>query len=284
MRVAHVLVSVLTESIAAEQVQFLPVRAVDSVDLWYAQTANSRGVPAVRLEGRSRAPNEKAMATQQKPFTVLVGIDYSEPSDIALTSAIAAARAYPTSHVHVVYAIAPVEMVGPAAAVPPVLAGDAATLARVSAELRQHVDKVLSAIPQSKADEGKPLVDRVTTHVRSAHAINAITQLASDIEADLVVVGTHGRRGMARLLLGSIAEGVVRLAPCPVLVARPVGISNGVPAIEPPCPQCVQTRQATGGASFWCERHSQHHERAHTYHFRPVRTSHQSGLLLRIPK
>jgi nucleotide-binding universal stress UspA family protein len=59
--------------------------------------------------------------------------------------------------------------------------------------------------------------------VRFGDAGDAIAQLASDIEADLVVVGTHGHRGLERLLLGSVAENVVRLAPCPVLVVRPVG-------------------------------------------------------------
>jgi nucleotide-binding universal stress UspA family protein len=224
------------------------------------------------------------MATQQKPFTVLVGIDYSEASDIALTTAIATARSHPASHVHVIYALPRVGMAGPSAGVAPVLSSDEAAVARASAHLQQHVDKVLSAIPESEADDAKPLVGNLTTHIRSANAINAITQLASDIEADLVVVGTHGRRGVARLLLGSVAEGVVRQAPCPVLVARPVGTSNGAPVIEPPCPLCVQARQATDGASFWCARHSQHHERAHTYHFRPFKSGHQSGLFFPMSK
>lgn len=44
--------------------------------------------------------------------------------------------------------------------------------------------------------------------------------LASDECADLIVIGTHGRRGMNRVLLGSVADCVVRLAPCPVLTVR----------------------------------------------------------------
>lgn len=47
-----------------------------------------------------------------------------------------------------------------------------------------------------------------------------ITDLASEIEADLIVIPSHGRRGMKRILLGSVAERVVRLAHCPVLVLR----------------------------------------------------------------
>jgi nucleotide-binding universal stress UspA family protein len=43
---------------------------------------------------------------------------------------------------------------------------------------------------------------------------------AARLRADLIVMGTHGRRGMARLLIGSVAEHVVRTAPCPVLLVR----------------------------------------------------------------
>jgi nucleotide-binding universal stress UspA family protein len=49
-------------------------------------------------------------------------------------------------------------------------------------------------------------------------AVDAIPDYASDVGAGLIVVGTHGRRGVRHLLMGSVAEGVVRHAPCPVLV------------------------------------------------------------------
>jgi nucleotide-binding universal stress UspA family protein len=52
------------------------------------------------------------------------------------------------------------------------------------------------------------------------HVADKIAQLASDWKADLLVVGTHGRRGVQRLLLGSVAERVVRVAPCPLLLVR----------------------------------------------------------------
>jgi nucleotide-binding universal stress UspA family protein len=48
----------------------------------------------------------------------------------------------------------------------------------------------------------------------------AIVSYANDAYVDLVVVGTHGRGGMAHLLMGSVAERVVRTAPCPVLTVR----------------------------------------------------------------
>jgi nucleotide-binding universal stress UspA family protein len=47
-----------------------------------------------------------------------------------------------------------------------------------------------------------------------------IVRLARDEKAEMVVMGTHGRTGMTRLLMGSVAEAVVRRSPCPVLIYR----------------------------------------------------------------
>lgn len=52
------------------------------------------------------------------------------------------------------------------------------------------------------------------------HVADAIAERAREWNASLLVIGTHGRRGVNRLLLGSVAEGVVRVAPCPLLLVR----------------------------------------------------------------
>ena len=59
-----------------------------------------------------------------------------------------------------------------------------------------------------------------TMKVYTGPAAKAITEYAAAHEIDLIVLGTHGRGGMAHLLLGSVAERVVRTAPCPVLTVR----------------------------------------------------------------
>jgi nucleotide-binding universal stress UspA family protein len=50
--------------------------------------------------------------------------------------------------------------------------------------------------------------------------VSTILQLAEHVPCDLIVMGTHGRRGVGRLLMGSVAEEVLRKAPCPVLTVK----------------------------------------------------------------
>jgi len=56
--------------------------------------------------------------------------------------------------------------------------------------------------------------------LRTGDARDLINQTAKEIGADLVVMGTHGRRGVKRALLGSVTESIVRSSPCPVLTVR----------------------------------------------------------------
>lgn len=66
--------------------------------------------------------------------------------------------------------------------------------------------------------KGKGL--RARTVMRTGAPYREIVDLATDERADLVIIGTHGRGGVNRALLGSVADRVVRLAPCPVLTVR----------------------------------------------------------------
>ena len=52
------------------------------------------------------------------------------------------------------------------------------------------------------------------------HVADTIAELAKNWKADVLVAGTHGRRGVSRLLIGSVAERIVRVAPCPLLLVR----------------------------------------------------------------
>jgi nucleotide-binding universal stress UspA family protein len=94
-------------------------------------------------------------------------------------------------------------------------------------EKRLQIERMLT----SADDERKAAFDKerrddarvpVETHlVRSTSAAEAITETASELGCELVVMGTHGRRGIKHLLLGSVAEHVVQTVRMPVLTVRP---------------------------------------------------------------
>jgi nucleotide-binding universal stress UspA family protein len=76
------------------------------------------------------------------------------------------------------------------------------------------------AARESLEKEGARLAGRgaeVITVLRAGGAWEEILATAKEVDADLIVVGTHGRRGVPRALMGSVAEKVVRLSPVPVL-------------------------------------------------------------------
>jgi nucleotide-binding universal stress UspA family protein len=80
---------------------------------------------------------------------------------------------------------------------------------------------VLEALKRRLNDMELPVPGlRVDRLVVEGPAAGVIITTARQTAADLVVMGTHGRRGLARLLMGSVAEEVVRMAPCPVLTVR----------------------------------------------------------------
>ncbi len=108
---------------------------------------------------------------------------------------------------------------------------------------------------------------KVATHLATGDPWRQIVQLASTLSADLVVVGTAGRTGVARFVLGSVAEQVVRHAGCPVLVARVKDYdAHDEPSIEPPCPDCVAVQKRTQRAEMWCARHATHHAHGHLHY------------------
>jgi nucleotide-binding universal stress UspA family protein len=67
---------------------------------------------------------------------------------------------------------------------------------------------------------------KVSSILRQGPAWSEIDAVAKDHGVDLIVMGTHGRKGISRALLGSVAEKVVRTAPCPVLTVRGVDTAH----------------------------------------------------------
>lgn len=85
---------------------------------------------------------------------------------------------------------------------------------------RTHAaEQLLAKLPEP--DWGSPA--SVVRATRVGPPFLEIVRYARETDADLIVLGTHGRSGLAHILMGSVAERVVRKAPCPVLTVRPSG-------------------------------------------------------------
>jgi len=86
--------------------------------------------------------------------------------------------------------------------------------------------EVLTGASQRLLDEFKtryaPSGLTITTALGEGDAIDELVRLADEHDAGLICIGTHGRTGLARLFIGSVAEGVLRSAQIPVLVVHPV--------------------------------------------------------------
>jgi nucleotide-binding universal stress UspA family protein len=77
----------------------------------------------------------------------------------------------------------------------------------------------------------------VETRLAAENPVAAVLNAATEVHADLVVMGTHGWTGLRRILLGSVAEAVLRQAPCPVLTVRtPAWPEAAEPAPAPGVP------------------------------------------------
>lgn len=140
------------------------------------------------------------------PRNIVVGTDFSEQADRAVVYAIELAKRL-GAHVHLVHGwTVPIESMGEAA----LFSGD--MLKQIEDDAQQAMEKVLARYRANFAD--------ITGLVICGDARDVVLKLAVEKHAELIVVGTHGRHGFSRALLGSVAESIVRTAPCPVLVAR----------------------------------------------------------------
>jgi nucleotide-binding universal stress UspA family protein len=179
-------------------------------------------------------------------FLILVGIDFSENGSRVLRSAADLASTTPDAELHLVHAFGPAVKADNLGWFPAL--SDLASIEdsdAASAALHQ----LATSIPLRS--------ERVCAYVHEGSATAVITQVAEDIEADLVVVGSHDRAGANRAVFGSVAEKLVRSAPCPVLIIRGKSIPSTDP-VAPPCPACEASKRLTWGARLRCLHHAQH--------------------------
>ena len=143
---------------------------------------------------------------------VLVPTDFSEFSRLAVTYACAMAERF-GAQLHVLHVVPDPAMLVPEAAVFSV-----ESMQAQSDRLVTDAQKLLRQIP-----EGSQGSQPVIRDVRVGAAFLEIIDYAKSQDIDLIVIGTHGRSGLSHILMGSVAERVVRAAPCPVLSVKPSG-------------------------------------------------------------
>ena len=140
---------------------------------------------------------------------ILVPTDFSNFAKHALRYACAFAEEF-DSELHLLHVLQDIVQV-----VPDVGAGVPAPEAYFQ-ELHESAERALHGLPGEIWTGGKSIV----RSTRSGSPFLEIIRYAKDNEIDLIVLGTHGRNALVHLLLGSVAEKVVRKAPCPVLTVR----------------------------------------------------------------
>lgn len=166
----------------------------------------------------------------QKKFGIVVGVDFSETGDLALREAMRSARERFHSEIHVVHVVTEDEVEDADGVTD--LERESDAVAKIPARVWDRVWGVGKGTP-----EGLPHL-QVAVHVRLGPPAAAIHQVAIDYDADLIVVGTHGRRGIRKLMLGSVAAELVEKARCSLMVVRAKDFEGAErsPVVEPAIP------------------------------------------------
>lgn len=144
-----------------------------------------------------------------KPFErIVVAVDFSEHSREALRTAVDLARRYQSS-LTIVHVYEPAVYALPDGSV----LFTPAQFDRLIGELERYLET-------SKEEATNLGAASVGTRLLQGFAAGEIVAFGKDTNSDLIVMGTHGRSGAKHLFLGSVAERVIRTAPCPVLTVR----------------------------------------------------------------
>ena len=143
--------------------------------------------------------------------TILLPTDFSECGNYALSYAASLARTFDASIIclNVIETIVPT--VGYSGMTEPL------PIADIAEQLEDSAERELPKL--AECDECTGLnVEEMVVH---GEAASEIVSVAKERSVDLIVIASHGRTGLGRILFGSTAEAVVRHAPCPVLVVKP---------------------------------------------------------------
>jgi universal stress protein A len=141
-----------------------------------------------------------------KPHTILHPTDYSDHSAYAFKVALSLAE----QHGATLYIAHIVQSLGP----------ELVSFGEVTTERQPagHVRHLWEELLQVKAPAGSPVT--IKHILGEGDPAAEVAEIARKYNCDLIVISTHGRSGLERLLMGSIAEKIVRLAPCAILTVK----------------------------------------------------------------
>lgn len=155
------------------------------------------------------------------PHTLLVPTDFSESSGLALELAVGLATKL-DAKVHLVNVLGLQALQFPDVGAP------------LTTEIIDHLVEGNTTALARLVDKyrGSGVIGEVV--FRTGDPRDVIDTVARELHADLIVMGSHGRHGCERALLGTVAESILRTAPCPVLIARPTftadAATRGIPS------------------------------------------------------
>ena len=144
---------------------------------------------------------------------ILVPTDFSDFSRPAIDYGCAIAARF-ESELHLLHVVP-----DPALLIPEAGMFSVEAMQAQSDDLALRALSQLNELPGADWDNGKPIV----REVRIGTIFLEIIDYARAADIDLIVIGTHGRSALMHVLMGSVAERIVRKAPCPVLTVRPEG-------------------------------------------------------------
>ncbi|HEU0035799.1 MAG TPA: universal stress protein [Kofleriaceae bacterium] len=152
--------------------------------------------------------------SEARPVQVVVAYDFSPSAEAALARAVDVAARAPQHVLHIVAALEPHVGIGHGAAT-----------YRTADEVRDVIVRRAKS-----AFDGRDTASEIQffVHTRIGRPDEEILGLAAEVGADLIFIGSHGKTGLERVLLGSVSEKVVREAKCPVMVVR----AKGYPEVD----------------------------------------------------
>jgi nucleotide-binding universal stress UspA family protein len=164
-----------------------------------------------------------------RPYRIVAACDFSPLGERAVQEALRLCSVQSAAALHVI-------TVAAQSAVGVLLPGSDLRIRSQEDAQEQARARLEGMLGEYTAQHPRLPLEKIAVYVTTGRPSDCIVSLAAAVDADLIVLGTHGRHGLERVLLGSVAEEVVRRATCGVFVIRPRDFLEGekLPEIQPP--------------------------------------------------